>query len=66
MTVYRVTRNGRPQGPEYSFATEAAAMAVKLSAAFPDRGTFGWLACESDAVVLDPDWFRRQVDMVLA
>jgi hypothetical protein len=65
MTVYRVTRNGKPQGPEYKFATEAAAMGVKLSSSFPEF-TFGWVACESDSAVLDPDWFSRQLDPVLA
>lgn len=58
MTVYRVTKNGKPQGCEYKTATEASLMAATLEVCCPDQGEFGWVACEPMIAVLDENYGR--------
>jgi len=62
MTVYRVTKDGVPQGREYESATEASTMSSMLAALVPDA-TFNWIAVESDKSALEEDWIERALSL---
>jgi len=55
--VYRITRDGKPQGCEYKKLGKAVNMMKDLAQMYPG---FSWdiVECEPDALALDEGWIR--------